>query len=215
MSILIDDQKFIWLKFHYLETIGNNGVTKFKFIQNVEDFERYRFDPDFKELNTGWKVITWSEHNSIYAESRIGGGEIDFMKFRDLKLKSCLKTWDLRGETGKKVPITSETIDHLHPDVANELLSGFEKVTEVGAEDLKSLEMSGRAFFEGKHTTQPPPPIVYEFFVCKHLSCSFEYVRKMPMPDFLKALKLCLAWEGIEKQWEAEMATVGMPKKSF
>jgi len=141
MSILIDDQKFIGLKFHYLEEVGKY-VSRFKFIQNQEEYEKNKSNPNLKELNTGWKVLTWAEHNAIYSqclayktnEEGVSISNLDFIKFRDMKLKSCLKTWDFKDEGGRAVPVTAAIIDKLHPDVANELLAGFERATEAAVE---------------------------------------------------------------------------------
>jgi len=146
MSLLIDDQKFINLKYHYLEIPGKY-VPRFKFIQNKEEYEKNKDDPNLKELNTGWKALTWADHNKIYAECfKYGGTEeglninnLDFIKFRDMKLKACLKQWDLKDPTtGQSLPVTPMAIDKLHPDVANELLNGFERVTEITEEQGKN-----------------------------------------------------------------------------
>ena len=77
--------------------------------------------------------------------------------------------------------------------------------------------MAAEHFFEGQETTQPPPKIVFEFFIVKCMggACSFEYIRNLPMSDFLKLLKLSIVWESMQKKWEAELATMGMAKKSF
>jgi len=223
MSILADDQRFINIKFHYLE-IKDKYIAKFKFIHNQEDFEKHKNNPNLKELNTGWKILTWAEYNDILSqcEKHIDGDkknvdvqETDFIKLRDMKLRTCLKTWDLNSEIGQFVSVDSEIIDKLNPDVANELLNGFEKVTEVANDELKILEKSAEAFLEGKRTVATPPKIVFEFFICKQLNCSFEYARNLTVPDFLKILKLCLVYEGSNKKWESELATAGLQKKSI
>ncbi len=137
MSLLIDDKKLINLKFHYIET-PDKYVSRFKFIQSQEEYEKNKDDPNMKELNTGWRAITWSDHNHIYSpclkyttsSEGVDSSNLDFIKYRDMKLKACLRQWDIKDETDRPVPVSDTTIDHLHPDVANELLNGFEKVTE-------------------------------------------------------------------------------------
>ncbi len=221
---LADDQKFINIKFHYLEEktrVADSYVSRFTFIHNKEDFEKYKNNPNIKVLNTGWKVITWSDHNNIYSQclkyetspEGVESSNLDFIKYRDMKLKACLKQWDYGDDDSGIIDTT--IINQLHPDVANELLNGFERVTESSDDELKSLEMVAEAFFEGKKSTATPPPIVYEFFVCKHLYCSFQYVRQLPMLDFVRLLKLCIVWESVQRKWEAELATAGMSKKSM
>jgi len=212
--ILANDQKFVNIKFHYLET-KNRSVSQFEFIQKNEDFEKYQFDPNLKELNTGWKVLTWDEHNHLYDSCTIGRDRktIDFIKLRDIKLKTCLKTWDLKDDNGNDVVLNSETIDQLYPKVADELLSGFEQITEIKPAELKNLEQAAEAFFQGKKTIDSPPPIVYEFFLSQICRLKLEYVRNMPMPTFVVLLKLAAAWESVTRKWDAELATAGMSKK--
>jgi len=55
--------------------------------------------------------------------------------YRDMKLKTCLKRWDFK-DNGNEVSINEHIIDNLFPEVAQELLSSFEKVTEAGDEEL-------------------------------------------------------------------------------
>ena len=146
MSLLVDSQKFINIKYHYLEIVGQH-MTRFQFIHSQEEYEKHKDNPKLKELNTGWKILAWVEHNEINSEcinydtneKGINVTGIDFIKFRDMKLKMCLKTWDLKDDNGQAIPITKDKIDLLNPDVANELLNGFEKVTEVGADELGNL----------------------------------------------------------------------------
>ena|SRR3990167_610708 len=138
MSLLIDDQKLINLKFRYVE-IPDKYASRFIFIRSKEDFERYKNDPRLGEANTGWKLLDWADFNHIYGEcfkyntnpDGTTTGNLDFIKFRDMKLKTCLKSWDIKDSNGKPVPISASSINKLHPDVAAELLNGFEKATET------------------------------------------------------------------------------------
>ena len=144
MSLLIRNDQLINIVFHYLE-VSNQHVSRFQFIQSKEEFEKHKNDPNFKELNTSWQIMTWAEHNKVYSqciqyttnEEGIQLSNLDFIKFRDLKLKTCLKNWDLKDDTGRLVNITSSVIDQLHPQVADELLAGFERMTEVSSPKTK------------------------------------------------------------------------------
>jgi hypothetical protein len=145
MSLLIDDTKFINIKYHYIETPGVY-ISRFKFLSTKEEYEKNKDNPNLKELNTGWKVPTWADHNRMYTEclkyttneSGISVTNLDFIRFRDMKLKTCLKMWDIKDEEGRPIPVTPVKIDLLPPEVANELLSGFEKITEITPQELKN-----------------------------------------------------------------------------
>ena len=216
--MLPDDQKFISMKFHYFENT-HGDVTTYKFIHTKDEFEQNKDDPNLNELNTGWRLLSWADYNRIYDEcleqDDNGKAVLNLIKFRDIKLKTCLKTWDIQDKNGEPVPVNDETIGRLHHDVASELLDGFERVTEITAEELKILELSAEAFFEGKKTTEPPPRIVYEFYVAKQLHEKMEHVRSLPFHSFLKLLKIALTWEGVQRKLEGELATAGFAKKSF
>ncbi len=145
MSLLIDDQKFIGIQFHYLETPGPH-VSKLEFLKNKEAFEKNKDNPNLNKLETGWKLMTWANHNEIYSQcltntTKPDGtiiSNLDYIKFRDMKLKFCLKSWDLKDNVGKPAPVNPATIDRLNPQVATELLDSFEKITEVEAQELKN-----------------------------------------------------------------------------
>lgn len=91
-------------------------------------------------LNTTWKRMSWKEQNTIFSQSlRIVGteSEIDALKYRDMKLKMCLKKWDAKDDEGSPIPLSTDTIDNLCPEVASELLRAFERVTEPSDDDQK------------------------------------------------------------------------------
>ena len=193
MSLLIDDQKFINLKFHYIETPGQY-TSKFEFIKDKATFEKHKKDPNLKEINTGWKILSWAEHNEIYSkclfhstkENEMTTTNLDYVKFRDMKMKFCLKSWDLKDDNDVDMPLNASMIDNLHHQVATEILEGFERVTEIETTDLKALETGAQAFFEGKKSFNQPPKIVYEFYVCQQMGgWTLDYVRTLMMPDFL------------------------------
>ena len=97
-------------------------------------------------LRTWWSRMTWKEQNQIYSrclkQVPIADGktrtELDMIAYRDMKLKICLKKWDLKDENKQDVQITENIIDQLVPEVAQELLNNFEMVTEASEEDLKN-----------------------------------------------------------------------------
>jgi len=97
-------------------------------------------------LRTWWSRMTWKEQNQIYArclrQSTDSEGktrtELDMIAYRDFKLKTCLKKWDLRDEQGNEITVSDTIIDNLYPEVAQELLSQFELMTEASDTELKN-----------------------------------------------------------------------------
>jgi hypothetical protein len=96
-------------------------------------------------LKTWWSRMTWKEQNQIYSQClrqvpSVEGKtrtELDMIIYRDMKLKTCLKKWDLK-DGNQDVPVSDSVIDMLIPEVAQELLNNFEMVTEATDDDLKN-----------------------------------------------------------------------------
>lgn len=107
-----------------------------------------KYDPTkiVQILKTEWKRLSWRDQNVIFARSlktfpENDGKtrtELDSITYRDMKLKTCLKRWNAIDERGEAVPVNAETIDALPPEIAHELLSTFERITEPTSEDLKN-----------------------------------------------------------------------------
>ena len=102
-------------------------------------------DKLISKLITHWTKPIWKDQNIIISRSlkttATGDGtvnELDGVKYRDLKLKMCLKKWNLTDEKGQVIPVEPQIIDMLEPVVAQELLSNFERVTEPTSDDLKT-----------------------------------------------------------------------------
>ena len=98
-------------------------------------------------LNTEWKRLNWKDQNIINSQAlkviNNKDGSVatqwDWLRYRDLKLKTCLKRWSVTDDKGQSVPVSDENIDRLAPEVADELLKNYEKVAEPSEEDLKNL----------------------------------------------------------------------------
>ena len=95
-------------------------------------------------ISTKWKRMLWKDQNTIFSKclrtrhnpEGVAQTELDSITYRDMKLKTCLKDWDLKDSAGNIVPVNNETIDMLTPEIANELINAFERYTEATADDL-------------------------------------------------------------------------------
>ena len=165
MSIVLDPNRdqLLSIELHYVEIKKKRGNTVFHVIHNAQEFEEWKAkgytpiaelkqgqqaDKVIQKIQTSWRGIRWKEQNIIYSRSLRPSQKpdgtmfdtIDPLKYRDLKLKMCLKKWDAKDEKGNDIPVTDDIIDNLEPTVAHELLAAFEKVTEPNDDDLKDLE---------------------------------------------------------------------------
>lgn len=161
MSIILDPNKsFISIETYYIEEKKKHGNVVFHFIRSKQELEKWKSqgyeikepgksyaNPEklIEKLITFWRRMTWKDQNVIFSKSlrqmQNQDGklvpELDMIKYRDLKLKSCLKKWDLIDDS-KEIPISEEIIDNLDPSVASELLNSFEAITEATEDEKKS-----------------------------------------------------------------------------
>jgi len=166
MSIIMDAGKqLIAIDLYYIEKKKIHGNSVFHVIKSKDEMD-YWTDRDYvlenkvpkdengptvpedkiiNILQTHWKSLSWRDQNTVFTKSirqiqRPDGSfsaEIDTITYRDQKLKTCLRKWDLTGPDGQNLEVTEGLIDNLNPVIAQELLSAFEKVTEPTEEDLK------------------------------------------------------------------------------
>ena len=160
MSIILKpDRQLISISIYYVEEVNKHGLSIYHFISSRDDFEDWQskgyvpisdVDPGvtppdevIKVVSTQWKTMTWKDQNDLlskaisYATKADGSttGDIDAIKYRDMKLKTNLKGWSLTDEEGKPVPVTNAVIDDLNPEFAREMLSSYEKVVGEQVED--------------------------------------------------------------------------------
>ena len=160
MPIIIDPNKqLINITYYYTEKTRPHGNSLYYFINSADELQRFKdigfvlekeapknaegkttIEPDkiIYVLETTWRTPTWRDQNLIFTKSvkhmyKPDGtsiNEIDAIAYRDWKLKTCLKKWTVMGEDNKPLEVTETLIDNLNPVIAQELLSGFERVTE-------------------------------------------------------------------------------------
>jgi hypothetical protein len=134
-----------WKKKGYLTTDEIEEIKKQQTIPEAPGSPQRTYDPKkvITILRTWWNRMTWKEQNQTYARclTQIPDGEgktrteLNLLLFRELTLKTCLKKWDLK-DNGKEVALGDKVIDSLVPEVAQELLSTFEKLIEPKEKDL-------------------------------------------------------------------------------
>jgi len=147
--------------FHFIKSKQDFTYWNSKGYHTAEEIQQIREENQAKEragqvmidttrvieaINTRWRRLTWGDQNSIYSKSirsmQLSDGraksEFDGILFRDSKLKTCLKQWDLKDDAGNPIECTPQNIDLLIPEVAMELIRQFETLTEPSEEDLKN-----------------------------------------------------------------------------
>lgn len=209
MSILLDPGKsFVRITIWYVEERCSTGNIIFHFIN--ED-THYKFPKEnMQSLNTVWKQMTWNEHNICLSSSTSRSG-IDYYLYRDLKLKNCLKEWNLEDEQSNLIPCIPENIDNLYPVVADYLLRVYEKECELSSKDLEMLRRKARQFLEGK-PTKDVPQYILEHILCYYYGWHCQDIRKMDYRDVMAHVQLCLTSDGLDKEFEIQLTGVDLSK---
>ena len=163
MPIVLDPEKqLIAIETYFVEEVKRHGNSAFHFIRSQDDLDEWKGKGYVTEdslsneevkpkkviskIVTHWRTVSWKDNNTILSRSirqsiRQDGTpqqEIDAISYRDLKLKTCLKRWNLTDDKGQPIEVTDKIIDSMDPTFANELLASFEKITEPSADDLKN-----------------------------------------------------------------------------
>ena len=155
-SLFGSTSQTVEIKLYYKNIVTSSGVSKISILSDKEGKIQFQQQEDFikkkqekqeeikatdrpiEVLTTMWKVLSWGDQNKITKRCERytpeGLQDIDYFKFRDLRIKSCLTGWDIKDAKGSAVPVTPETIDMLPSDVVFSLVSRYDTVTE-GSQD--------------------------------------------------------------------------------
>lgn len=145
MSIISKGEQLIKITLYYKEQ-DMGGVLK-PIVLDDKKAKKMLEDPDqaskVNTLNTFWKIVSWQENNSIHKaserkEEKAIPGSLDWIRWRDLRLKTFLKKWDAKDDDGKDIPLTPDVINGLDNDIAEALLNKYEQITEITEEEVKN-----------------------------------------------------------------------------
>ena len=95
-------------------------------------------------LNSYWKILSWKEQNQISKMSQVQNSaetaiDIDYFRLRDLRIKMCLKKWDLKDDNGNEVPVKPENIDSLPAEVVYTISSKYDTLVALTEDEIKNL----------------------------------------------------------------------------
>ena len=143
MALIDFSDQLVQVPLYYKE-IEKDGFTKIIILKDEEALEMLEDEEEKKDvqvLNTWWKILSWQDSNNIANAARSKDanalpGQLDPYRTRDLRLKLCLKKWDLKDANNKDLPVTPDIINKLPPEVIGTLLEKFDKVTDMSAEEV-------------------------------------------------------------------------------
>lgn len=167
-----------------------------------------------------WKTLTWKEYMDLLGQSirykkDIDGNPVQFvdgLALRQNKIAMCLKKWDLKDDEGNDISVTPDNINQLPAEIANEMVSYFEQLSELSSDDMKHIEESSAHFFRGQGDKNKIPdyesiiPFIYEHIIARTYKIHPYQVREMSQYDFNVHLRLCIQYEYLEKEFKANLA---------
>lgn len=91
-------------------------------------------------LNTKWKLASWEDQNKMMKQCQMtnettGQTEIDWGKYRDMRIKSLLVGWDITL-SDEKVAVTPEYIDRLPADLVLALYEKYNEMTQITDDEM-------------------------------------------------------------------------------
>lgn len=94
-------------------------------------------------LKTQWRILSWKSQTEITRESAYFNRQeafqdLDIWKFRDLRIKACMVSWDLKDDNGQAVPVKPDVIDQLPADVVLSLVSKYDLAVSLNDEESKN-----------------------------------------------------------------------------
>jgi len=142
MSLFKSKPQLVHIQLFYREE-NNNGYDKIFIVPKEEALKLSEEEMKNKGifvLNTHWKPLSWQERNNINHASEIRNdgammGQVDFNRWRDLRVKQCLQEWDIKDEDGKDVPCNADTINRIDAYILDTIIDEFDKVRSVALEE--------------------------------------------------------------------------------
>ena len=142
---LIDNVDLIEIKLYYKYIkVGNNRklviLEEKKAQEMLEDEEKAK---GIEVLETKWEMLNWQEQNNVakisspITNTQTGEKQFDFIIYRDMMVKKCLKTWNMTA-SGQPIPVSPEYIDRLPGSIVADLHRRFETFLEYTEEELKN-----------------------------------------------------------------------------
>jgi hypothetical protein len=113
--------------------------TRFKDISEEEKTK-------YTELNIKANEMTWGLYNDLQESAMVtdnlGNRKWNYKKYKENKLRAIIAKWDakIKNNEGKEIiaPVNPDTISKLSPDIAEEILNLYDKMTLIDEDEEKN-----------------------------------------------------------------------------
>jgi hypothetical protein len=141
---LLDNEDLIGIKLYYKYVVREENRKVLIILEDKKAKEMLEDEEKAKEievLETGWRILSWQEHNEVMSLSsksidpRTGDPTFDFVAYRDAVIKRCLKTWNIKVNE-QDVPVTPDFINKLPSPVILNLYQKFDNSLNYSEEEM-------------------------------------------------------------------------------
>jgi hypothetical protein len=142
---------------------------------------------DAQSIEAIFKSPTWKDENTILKSSTVVEGEkanVDWLGYQDKRLKSSIKTWDLKNVDGNDIELNDENIDKLPAVLVKALLGAFDKVSSIDEKEMNAMILALSDILHGRKVAQPVPAEINEFFMIKEYRWTLHDIRSLSARDF-------------------------------
>ena len=97
----------------------------------------------YKTLSLKMRELTWGLYNQLQEDAMIddsnNNSQFNVKVYKENRLNQLIKEWDATDEEGKVVPISSNSISHLSPDIAETILRAYDEISFIDKEEEGKL----------------------------------------------------------------------------
>lgn len=142
-SIIQSEQDLIEIPVYYKVTKNKFGNERISILtadeaKNILDGDDEKAKANIEVVNTKWKHASWNIQNKIIQESMrvtpMGESDIDWNKYRDLRVKKLLHSWDLKYEE-QAIPVSNDVLDNVPPQFFIGLFEAYEDYIGISEEE--------------------------------------------------------------------------------
>jgi hypothetical protein len=141
--MFIEKDNFIDVQLFYKKK-GRNFIVYNQISFKEEDFDEEE-KKEFKQINLKMKQLTWGLYNELQEDATVqnmsGSKSFNYRIYKERRLLKLLQSWDAKKEDkdGNEVPvpINSETISSLAPEIAESILDSYDEICLLGTDDEK------------------------------------------------------------------------------
>lgn len=119
----------------------NNKIDAFteSEFKNLKD----NFKDKCKKFNVKMKPLTWGLHNDLQeaamVENESGDRYFNLKAYRESRIMSLLKKWDVKDSKGNIIPINKNYICQLAPSIPDAILRAYDERSFLNEDEEKNL----------------------------------------------------------------------------